>query len=459
MMLKSFVSYATLQSPPTVRRNASLNSLARTAPQSPPTSAYVHLPFCRKRCHYCDFPILALGTRSGDDDDDPRITDYVHLICREIQATRDPDPDDPPLQTVYFGGGTPSLVPPKLVLSIVDALRGKFGVRSDVEMSIEMDPGTFDARKMRELVGEVGVNRVSLGVQAFQDEILRGCGRGHGVREVYEALEIVRGCGGLGNWSLDLISSLPYQTLEMWEESLRLAVEALPTHVSVYDLQVEQGTKFGALYTPGEFPLPSDAQSAEFYTMASKTLTGAGYEHYEISSYCKEGYQSKHNQTYWENKPFYGFGLGAASYMGGVRFSRPRKMKEYMGFVQDLENGLLLLDHNHKESIDYKDVAMDVVMLSLRTARGLDVKSYKESFGDTLVVFLCEKFKPYVESGHVIALDEERRTLSADEFSSLLSDVEKLGKVEGVAFIRLSDPEGFLLSNELISMAFEVLSP
>ncbi|KAK9117428.1 hypothetical protein Sjap_016375 [Stephania japonica] len=458
-MLKSFISNATLQTPPTVRRNASLNSHTRTALPSPPTSAYVHLPFCRKRCHYCDFPIIALGTRAAaEDPNDPRITDYVHLIRREIQATRDPSPADPPLQTVYFGGGTPSLVPPSLVQSIVDALRAKFGVCADVEMSIEMDPGTFDAGQMRELVGVVGVNRVSLGVQAFQDEILRGCGRGHGVREVFEALEIVRGCGGLGNWSLDLISSLPYQTLEMWEESLRLAVEAQPTHVSVYDLQVEQGTKFGALYTPGEFPLPSDAQSAEFYTMASKVLTGAGYEHYEISSYCKDGYQSKHNQTYWENKPFYGFGLGAASYMGGVRFSRPRKMREYMGFVQDLENGLLL-DHNHKESIDYKDIAMDVVMLSLRTARGLDVKSYKESFGETLIVSLCEKFKPYVESGHVIALDEERRTLSADEFSSLLSNAEKLVKVEGVAFIRLSDPEGFLLSNELISMAFEVVSP
>lgn len=136
-------------------------------------------------------------------------------------------------------------MPPRLVLSILNILRMKFGLSLDVEISMEMDPGTFDAKKMNELM-ELGVNRVSLGVQAFQDELLKSCGRAHGVKEIYEAIDIVKSCG-VENWSMDLISSLPHQTPEMWEESLRLTVEAQPNHVSVYDLQVEQGTKFGIL--------------------------------------------------------------------------------------------------------------------------------------------------------------------------------------------------------------------
>ncbi|KAJ0104838.1 hypothetical protein Patl1_18228 [Pistacia atlantica] len=346
-----------------------------TSPPSPstiPTAAYIHLPFCRKRCHYCDFPIVALGSSSGSTqtshDDDPRISNYIRLLCREINAT-------------------------------------KLGWRSlawnlDAEISMEMDPGTFDATKLKELM-ELGVNRVSLGVQAFQDGLLKSCGRAHGVKEVYEAIEIVKSCG-VENWSMDLISSLPHQTPEMWEESLRLTIESQPDHVSVYDLQVEQGTKFGILYTPGEFPLPSETQSANFYRMASSMLSSVGYNHYEISSYCKDGFECKHNFTYWKNKPFYGFGLGSASYLGGLRFSRPRKMKEFVDYVQNLENGVV--DCCGSNQIDAKDLAMDVVMLSLRTARGLDLKSFGELFGRPAVHSLCRAYKPYMESGHVVCL-------------------------------------------------------
>jgi oxygen-independent coproporphyrinogen-3 oxidase len=170
----------------------------------------------------------------------------VRLLLREVSATRPVSDDGVPLETVFFGGGTPSLVPPRLVATVLDALRARFGLSACPEVSIEMDPGTFDAAKLRELVG-VGVNRVSLGVQAFQEDLLRACGRAHGLKEVHEAVGIVTACEGLQNWSMDLISSLPNQTEEMWEESLRCTVDARPTHVSVYDLQIEQGTKFGQM--------------------------------------------------------------------------------------------------------------------------------------------------------------------------------------------------------------------
>uniref|UniRef100_A0A2P2J9S6 Radical S-adenosyl methionine domain-containing protein 1, mitochondrial n=2 Tax=Rhizophora mucronata TaxID=61149 RepID=A0A2P2J9S6_RHIMU len=449
---RTIIASASPQTTPTVRQNASLATPTRVH-LFPPTSAYVHLPFCRKRCHYCDFPIVALGS-SNPTDNDPRISNYIELLQREIVSTKPEfDIHHPPLETVFFGGGTPSLVAPELVSSILDALRVNFGLSRDAEISMEMDPGTFDARKMEVLMG-LGVNRVSLGVQAFQDELLRSCGRAHGVKEIYEAIEIVGSCG-VENWTMDLISSLPHQTPQMWEESLRFTIEAQPKHVSVYDLQVEQGTKFGTLYTPGEFPLPSETQSADLYRMASWMLSDAGYTHYEISSYCKDGFECKHNFTYWKNKPFYGFGLGSASYIKGVRFSRPRKMKEYMNYVQDLEGGSM--DCCGNDPVDAKDWAMDILMLSLRTAGGLDLRFFKEECGSSLVHSLCKVYKPYIESGHVVGLDEKRRAMTADEFNNLCMNEDDIA--EGLAYIRLSDPDGFLLSNELISLAFGVIGP
>lgn len=335
-------------------------------------------------------------------------------------------------------------MPPRLVSSVLETLTAKFGIREDAEISMEMDPGTFDAEKMRETV-VLGVNRVSLGVQAFQEELLRACGRAHGVKEVHEAIAVVKSCG-VRNWSVDLIASLPHQTRDMWEETLTLTVEAQPTHVSVYDLQIEQGTKFGRLYSPGEFPMPSETQSAEFYKMASRMLGDANYNHYEISSYCKSGYECKHNLTYWKNKPFYAFGLGSASFIGGLRFSRPKKVNDYFNFVQNLENGLV--NTSVDGQIHGKDTAMDVVMLSLRTSQGLDLKCFQESFGSSVVLSLLEVYKPYVESGLVVCLDEHRKSIRVDD----LNNAERR-----VAYIRLSDPEGFLLSNELIALAFGVI--
>ncbi|KZV46499.1 radical S-adenosyl methionine domain-containing protein 1, mitochondrial [Dorcoceras hygrometricum] len=447
-----FNSSLTQECSETVRQAASSPLLLH---KLPPTSAYVHLPFCRKRCHYCDFPIIALGSSSTmTNDDDPRMSTYVETVCREIKSTKlDASNNHPCLETIFFGGGTPSLVPPRLVFSVLEALSSKFGVCSGAEISIEMDPGTFDEAKMKELM-DLGVNRVSLGVQAFQEELLKACGRAHGLNEVYEAVEIIKSCG-VENWSLDLISSLPHQTPDMWKESLRLTVQALPTHVSVYDLQVEKDTKFGMLYTPGEFPLPSENQSAEYYKMASRMLKDAGYDHYEISSYCKSGYRCKHNSIYWKNKSFYGFGLGSASHIGGIRFSRPRSLKEYTFYVQNLENGLVTCSVNDK--VDAKETAMDIIMLSLRTSDGLNLKSFRDAFGGSLVLSICEVYKRYVESGHVICVDNRGRDIPFHEFNSLLTNDQR--RNEELASIRLSDPEGFLLSSELISLAFGVVTP
>lgn len=208
-------------------------------------------------------------------------------------------------------------------------------------------------------------------------------------------------------------------------------------------------------YKPGEFPLPSETDSAGFYRMASRALAEGGYNHYEISSYCKDGFECKHNSTYWKNSPFYGFGLGAASYLGGLRFSRPRKLKEYTNYVHNLEKGMV--DCHGDNDVDAKDMAMDIVMLSLRTSSGLDLQSFGKAYGGHLVHSLCRAYQPYIKSGHVVCLDEQRRALTVDECNDLLlSEDDNLRELR---HIRLGDPDGFLLSNELISLAFRVISP
>ena len=410
---------------------------------APPSSVYIHIPFCRRRCFYCDFPIVAVGERTDNNKVhmDTGMADYVDLVCREIRLAAKVN-SSKPLKTVFFGGGTPSLLPPPLLLRIIDALHEHFGIESGAEISMEMDPGTFDVYSLRQLM-DGGLSRVSMGVQSFQAALLKSCGRAHGLSEVYEAVEAIH-ASGLSNWSLDLISSLPHQTLEDWEHSINEAVKASPGHVSVYDLQIEEGTLFNKWYKPGQSPLPSDDNAAEFYRMASAKLQEAGFAHYEISNYAKEGFQCKHNLVYWNSLPYFAFGLGSTSYVSWQRFSRPRKFKQYREFVENFECSGGNIECP-QDSIEER--ALDTVMLSLRLARGLDLQAYGETFGAGLASVVCQALLPCVSSGHVVFMNADRQAL----------DMEAMTDPSRLAFVRLTDPDGFLLSNEVIASIFSAL--
>ncbi|KAJ7559240.1 hypothetical protein O6H91_04G075600 [Diphasiastrum complanatum] len=474
--------------------SAALNLLSSF---SPPSSAYVHLPFCRRRCFYCDFPVVAVGERSEASKPyyDSTMLNYVDLVCREISATARGSPGGP-LNTIFFGGGTPSLLPPYLLHRILDCLQSNFGLSSQMEISIEMDPGTFNGASLSELI-DYGVNRVSVGVQSFNEKLLKACGRAHSLKDVYDAIEIIHS-SSLDHWSLDLIASLPFLTPDLWMHSLTEAVEASPTHISVYDLQIEEGTKFGKWYASGQHPLPCEDDSAEFYRTASRKLREGGYDHYEVSNYAKTGYQCKHNLVYWRNLPYYAFGLGSTSYVERRRFSRPRKMKAYAAFVDDFEKAEGKVDFP-EDSIEER--ILDTIMLSLRLAQGLNLREFAQLYGRSVTVAFCRGLQQFVESGHVKLLDidgkdvgnhecherhgiqwdvvERReetiymrsfqtdpeaisckplRTKIASDWQALFGqDLPSFLKPDTV-FVRLSDPEGFLLSNEIISSLFSAMS-
>ena len=428
-----------------------------------PSSAYLHIPFCRRRCYYCDFPVFVVGDRKNGDNSGT-IQQYVPVLCQEIQETENLGAS---LKTVFFGGGTPSLLSVSQLSHILETLDGKFGIDTGAEISIEIDPGTFTLEQLRGYVA-AGVNRVSLGVQAFQDELLQACGRSHSVAEIFEAVEIVRSAG-IVNFSLDLISGLPHQTLEQWETSLKSAVEISPTHLSSYDLIVEQGTAFGRYFEAGAQPMPADETAAQMYRLAGEILTGAGYEHYEISNYARDGYQCRHNRVYWENRPYYGLGMGAASYVQGRRVTRPRKTQEYYQWVRSISavnspatpkiGGETQPDIEREIEQNFQvsenDVLLETLMLGLRLAEGVNLSALTEKFTQQTVDQIWRCLQPYWRQGwvEIVAADGGIPYGIAPLHATLGEDA----KLPLSGNLRLSDPEGFLFSNTILADLFSKL--
>jgi oxygen-independent coproporphyrinogen-3 oxidase len=380
---------------------------------SPPQAAYVHIPFCRRRCYYCDFPVSVLGSASKTSG---MVESYVEVLCQEIDRTIN---WGKPLETVFFGGGTPSLLAVEYLQRILERLDKHFGITSGAEISLEMDPGTFTLEEIQGYV-RAGVNRVSLGVQAFQDDLLRICGRSHSTLDIFAAVDLIRQVG-ISNLSLDLISGLPHQTPAQWQDSLMQAVGIAPQHLSCYDLVLEPVTAFGKKYELGETPLPSDETTAEMYCTAQSLLSTAGYEHYEISNYAQPSYQCRHNRVYWENRSYYAFGMGAASYLEGKRFTRPRTRKDYAAWV---EKGCRV----DTPPLSSQDLLLETLMLGLRLAEGVSLRRIAQEFGEDIRQKILPCLDAYVLRGWVV-IESDR--------------------------IRLRDPEGFLFSNVILSTLFK----
>lgn len=470
-----------------------------------PFSAYIHLPFCKKKCFYCDFPVIAVGLRPDDYKIQDTMTEYIDAICREIAATKRLN-DSGPLKTVFFGGGTPALTSPALLEQILTRLDRSFGISSNAEISIETDPGAFTASQLRSYQ-LLGVNRVSVGVQTFNDDLLKLCGRAHDVADVYRAIEAVYATD-IKSWSLDLMSGLPGLTEPTWEHSLNAALDAAPTHLSVYDLQIEEHTPFARDYRPGVAPLPTEETAAAMYGQASKILRNAGYEHYEVSNYARPGHRCAHNMVYWEGLPYYAFGMGAASYLEKRRFSRPRKLNAYLKWLKEemeekvaeggdtgssssssftggrgsiggdrgnnkIEKGMPIVPGLDSPIESVEDRLTDTIMLRLRLADGLDLRKISADFvdGDEIGDVIRDSLLEHEQRGHVVFIREgedagEEKENEGVRFSGdsrrqqQQSDMNKKsgGKRPGeIIKIKLTDPEGFVQSNDVISDVFVAL--
>ena len=389
--------------------------------QISPQAAYIHLPFCRRRCYYCDFAITVTGDRKLSDSS-TMVTDYVNYLQQEITLTPSPNTH---LQTIFFGGGTPSLVPVAKLAAILTTVKQHFGIAQDAEISIEIDPGTFNQQQLEEYLN-LGINRFSLGVQTFDEQLLKVCGRSHNRQDIFTAINLLQKLK-IDNWSLDLITGLPYQTLSQVENSLEMAIANKPKHLSCYDLVLEPVTAFAKQYHPGKAPLPSDKDTAAMYQITQQMLTNSGYQHYEISNYAQPGYQCLHNKVYWQNKFYYGFGMSAASYVAGKRYTRPRTRKKYYSWVKE---GAVI----DVAEITKRDRLLESLMLGLRLAEGVSLLNISREFGQQTLTIILSGLQSYLEQNLVTIT-----TYNQDQR------------------LKLTDPQGFLLSNSILATLFEIL--
>ena len=328
-----------------------------------PLGIYIHVPFCRSKCQYCDF--YSVTTKESK-----LLENYRKAICEHIREAGGQAPDYL-VDTIYFGGGTPSYFGADGMASILTAIRKYFDVSPTAEITFEANPDSVDKRLLRRLRSE-GFNRVSLGIQCDNDEILEKIGRPHSYLQAMDAYQLIRR-KGFRNVSVDLMYGLPGQSLEEWQETLKNVLKLKPEHISCYGLKVEEGTP---LYEVQEFAnLADDDTQADMYLSAIKILRKRGYRQYEISNFCRKGHVSRHNLKYWNGEEYLGFGPDAASGFGGRRFTAVRDVHAYIEGV--LNGGMVLRE---MQDVPPRDRAGEYLMMRLRTAMGIDPEEYERKY-------------------------------------------------------------------------------
>ncbi len=364
---------------------------------------YVHIPFCASRCSYCDFfSTLRLADVGYD---------YVEAVIAEARLRMD-ELHGEPVKTLYLGGGTPSQLPIPLLERLVRGLRDTFGLSGLEEFTVEANPDDVTPEWCAALL-PLGVNRVSMGVQTFEDDILRFIGRRHTARHAVEAVSRLRDVG-INNISIDLIFGLPGQTVASWTDSVRHTIALKPQHISAYGLTYEEGTRLWRQRERGEVREVPEEQCLEMYRILVDELRSSGYEHYEISNFALPGYHARHNSSYWDSTPYLGLGAAAHSYDGRVRRYNPHDLQQYIDAVMA---GSVACEQEELSQWERYD---ECVMLGLRTARGVDADRLRTEFGDEAWRHFVNEASRHIECGHLHVVDGDRYVLTRDGI--MLSD-------------------------------------
>lgn len=343
---------------------------------------YVHIPFCVKKCAYCDF-------LSGPSSRDERSV-YTEALIREIQQ-KGKRYRGRPVSSVFIGGGTPSLLEKEYMEKVLSGIIRSFSLTGDAEFSIEANPGTLNPEKL-ELYREYGINRLSLGLQSVFDDDLKMLGRIHTYEDFLESYRMAR-AAGFSNINVDLISAIPGQTIERWRDNLRRTVMLGPEHISAYSLIIEEGTPF----YEQELDLPDEDSEYEMYEETKQILGEFGYSRYEISNYSLPGRECRHNVGYWRRREYLGLGLGAASLEGDQRYSNTAQMQEYLRFCGEEEK----LRRNI-QNLSEADKMEEFMFLGLRMTEGVSEKEFQKEFGIPLEEQYGTVLKRYEDSGHMM---------------------------------------------------------
>lgn len=366
-------------------------------------SLYIHVPFCLSKCKYCDF-----ASFSGKES---LIPIYFSLLKEEIKR-KSHLVRNRKIDTVYIGGGTPSFVKPKFIAETLDVINKYYNLKKNAEISIETNPKTIDEEKIR-IYKESGINRISIGLQSSDDYILKFIGRIHAYEDFLKSYDIIRS-GGIDNINIDLMFSLPFQTLDIFKDTLYKVTALKPEHISVYSLIVEENTPIKKEIEENNIIIDEETDRA-MYHFATEFLADNGYSRYEISNFAKKGYECRHNLLCWDFEEYLGFGSSAHSYFDNKRFANPALIEGYINMIKNNKSADII------ETLNKKDKEEEYIMLSLRKTDGVNLKRYNEIFNCDFV----EKYKDTVKflvRERLISLSEKNCCLT-DKGADLLNSV------------------------------------
>ena len=354
--------------------------------QKKPTSAYVHIPFCTQICYYCDFSKVFIKNQPVDS--------YLEHLLQEFHSY-----DIQKLRTLYIGGGTPTALSAPQLEVLLDGLTKNLDLSMLEELTIEANPGDLDADKIAVLQNSA-VNRVSLGVQTFDDKMLKKIGRSHTEKDIYENIDRLK-LAGFDNISIDLIYALPGQTMDQVRDNVAKAIALDIPHMSLYSLILENHTVFMNRMRRGKLPLPKEELEAEMFEYIIAELEKAGFEHYEISNFSKTGFESRHNLMYWDNAEYYGIGAGASGYVDGVRYKNHGPIRHYLKAV---EEGSARINEEH---LSQREQMEEEMFLGLRKKSGVSMARFEEKFERSFQELYGEIVKDLIQQG-LMQLDGDR---------------------------------------------------
>ena len=375
-------------------------------------SLYIHIPFCVRKCGYCDFLSAPADEKARDR--------YVQALLMEIERYRGTETADRKIKTLYIGGGTPSTLSVKQLECIMQKIKCTFNFCDDIEASMEMNPGTASKEKCRALY-QMGINRLSIGLQSTNDMELKTLGRIHSYEDFLNTYTWCREAG-FQNINVDLMAALPYQTAESYTTGLRKIIHLAPEHISAYSLILEEGTPFYQKYNSGCYPLPDEEQERLMYRETEQILAQAGYERYEISNYAKKGYACRHNLVYWQGGDYLGLGLGSSSYMDGVRFHNTTDLNTYVNQGAYVEE---------REELSVQAKMEEFMFLGLRVMAGVSGTEFEKRFGKTMEDVYGDVLRKHEEEGLLRierkeARKEDRKEAAAAEPVKGKTNIEKV---------------------------------
>lgn len=364
------------------------------------TAAYLHIPFCDHICFYCDFNKVFLEGQPVDE--------YIDMVIQEMAIMKERHPKEK-VETFYIGGGTPTTLTAGQMEKLLMGIQTHFPMEEGAEFTVEANPESISFDKFK-VMKEHGVNRISMGVQSFNDAILKKIGRIHTSDQVYDCVKLAQKAG-FDNMSIDLIFRLPTQTLADFSETLDRALELDLPHYSVYALILENKTIFYNLMRQGKLPLPSEDEEADMYELVMDRMAKAGREHYEISNYAKPGFQSEHNLAYWRNENYFGFGAGAHGYIDGIRYNNNGPIQHYLEPLREKQSPIL-----YQKELTPMNVIEEELMLGLRTMKGVSRSTFHQKFNEPVEKYYADEIENLINRNLLVLEDDFLRLTQKGKF-------------------------------------------